>query len=201
MNNVYTWSEGLDSHNDHLGLETFNSVNDTAPAAVMDPNFKPVNLVIENGIYYITVYLCACAGGTIENQKLLIWLSSLKDTDYVKLSVSSLYQDLSLYPYIALLGAITRSKANIEIQLDTVVCDNLAYFYLAATTINRKAGGAILIPSYLDARHEDKSTPWVVVHSSIRELIARALANNILTEDEAARLNDGQSVIIPSDRF
>lgn len=190
----YTWGADLVSE-DNLGLEALND------SFVHPCHRNPINIVVENGVIYVTAYVCGAMNHTPENQKFLIWLDSLKQTDYVKLSVSSVYMNIPIKNHLSLLAAIKRCKATIEIQLDTIVSDTLAYFYLVANKIKLGSSGALLIPSYLDSDKESKSGPWKAVHDFIQILVDDAELKGILTVDDATRLHDGKSVVIPNDRF
>jgi hypothetical protein len=199
--NNYSWGDDLIESGD-IGLESFESnltqSNDIDNDA---PFFKPINIVVENGIYYVNIYTCCATNRTDNNAKLLEFLGSLKETDVVKLTISSLLIGIPIQAHLSLIGAIYRCKAKIEIQLDTIVSDNLAYFYLVANSINKGYAGSLFIPSYIDSRQDHKSSPWRVVHDFVQEIIDHAVAKGVLTQEEADRLNSGKHVIIPNDRF
>lgn len=199
MSSNYAWGSDLISL-DNVGLEAFKSEGPN-PVPQSHPNFKPINIVIENGIYYTTLYVCCITPRSEACQKLMMWFASLRSTDYVKLSVASLLTDIPVVYYLPILGALVRSKATIEIQLDTIVCDTLAYFYLAADKIKLGSSGALLIPSYADAPTDTKSTPWKVVNDFITYLVNEGEHTGVLTQDDVERLHDGKSVIVHPDRF
>ena len=203
MSDVTTLGWGHDmATTDGIALESFHerfeqsNNNPNAPAY-----FKPVNISVERGIHYVTMYACVVTGNETKLQQLLMWFGSLKETDYVKLTVLSLVLDIPANLHLPLLAAIVRCKATIEIQLNSLVGDTLAYYYLATPHVKTGAGGALFVPSYVDSRQEDKSTPWMAVHDFFSLLVQDALSRALIKEDEAHRLNNGQHVIIPLDRF
>lgn len=189
------------SNENIVGLESFSQNNVEVNVKRNPPQYKPVNIVIENGIYYVTIYVCETVISPSLNESVMIWLDSLKPNDYVKLSVSSLLTGLLIHTHISLLAAIVRCKATIEIQLDTIVCDNLAYFYMAADKVNRQSGGALFIPSYIDSDVDKKSDTWVIIHEFVKELIDRSEGKGFLTPDEALSLHSGKPVVVSLANF
>lgn len=198
---TYAWGDDLIESGD-IGLESFDMSIMQSDTPDQDfPYFKPINIVVENGIYYVNIYTCCATNRTDNYSKLLTWFGSLKETDVVKLTISSLLIGIPIQHHLGLIGAIFRCKANIKIQLDTIVSDNLAYFYLVADEIEAGYAGSLFIPSYIDSRQDSKSSPWKVIHDFVVEIIDYAVSRGTLTQDEASRLNNGKYVIIPKERF
>lgn len=200
---VISWGDDLIPTVDNIGIESLDGQLTQGPSSdSKTPSyFNPINVVVENGIYYVNIYLCATHNNSAHKQKFLIWLASLKDTDYIKLTVSSLLIGVPIQHYIDILAAIRRSKATVDIQLDSIVTDELAYFYLIADKVTVGCCAGLFIPSYVDSRQEDKSTPWKVVHDFLSWIIEEAVTKSILTEEDADRLNSGKHVIIASAVF
>jgi hypothetical protein len=185
-----------------MALESITSDLTQGPAVPATPSFfKPVNIAVKNGIHFVTIYACEMINREKSGQAILLFFESLKADDHVKLTISSTMMGLPIQVYLPLLGAISRCVAEIEIQLDSIVCDELAYFYLAAPKINKGTAGALYIPSYLDSRYEDKSVPWLAVNDFVAYLVDQAVARGLLTSDEANRLHGTKPVSIPNDRF
>jgi hypothetical protein len=199
---IITWADEFIETGD-FGLESFSGdiSQDVTGLNTVVPYFKPVNTVVENGTYYTTIYACCALNRSVLCQQLMIWLGSLKETDVVKLSITAMSTGIPIQFNLSLLAAIVRCKATIEIQLDSIVCDNLAYFYLAADKINVGYGGSLFIPSYIDSRQESKSTNWKIVHDFVQELVDRGFSKGILLEDEVERLNNGKHVVVPNARL
>lgn len=188
----------------NIGLESFNPDMNQRPSTTANDamlNFKPVNIIVENGLFYATIYVCDSFDGSQTSQKLAIWLASLKDTDYVHLTLSSLLYEVPLPSLLGLMSAIASTKAKIDIHLDQIVADGLAYFYLLADKITKGTEGALFVPSYVDQREEDKSGPWKAVHDFYMWVVDEAITKGLLTADEASKLHRGSHVIIPDDRF
>jgi len=187
---------------DNIGLEYFDatiSQGPTPPGGA--PYFNPTNITIENGVYYATIYVCVCDNDSLIAQRLALWFGSLKETDHVKLSIASRMTNIPLSRLTTVLGAIANTKATVEIMLDQIVIDGLAYFYLLAERVCVRECGALFIPSYIDNRVEDTSKPWQAVHDFYTWIVENAVSLGRLTQEEGDRLNRGQHVIIPKGRF
>lgn len=165
------------------------------------PYFNPVNIITENGVHYVTIYVCYVGNDSILAQRLAIWLGSLKETDHIKLSVAALYTNIPFSSLITVMGALANTKAKIEILLDQIVIDGLAYFYLLADQVTAMEGGELFVPSYVDQRREDTSVPWKAVHDFYEWVVKDAVIKQWVTEEEAERLNAGSHVVVPYERF
>ena len=199
-------SVALESFSDtHIGLESFVGVESeitqgpgmNAPV----PFFNPVNISVQNGIYYVTIYVCAVDNSSILSQRLAQWFGLLRDTDHVKLSIASRMTNIPLACLTTILGAIANTKAIVEIVMDQIVIDGLAYFYLLAPRVCVRECGALFIPSYIENRSEDTSAPWRAVHDFYKWIVETAVTFGRLTHEEGERLNSGQHVVVPSNRF
>lgn len=200
------WGDDLvrdpDFDNSNVGLESFNGEIAQGPSPTNPaPWFKPINIRVENGVQYATIYVCDAFDGTVSSQQLAIWAAGLKDTDYVHLTVMSLLIDVPLQSLLSVMSALASTKATVEIHVDMVVTDGLAYFYLLADKITRGSEGALFIPSYVDQRDQDKSGPWKAVHDFYAWVVDDAVSRQILTEEEGSKLHRGSHVIVPNDRF
>lgn len=158
--------------------------------------FKPVNITVEQGVFYVSLYVCCLTDDAQLTQGLSIWLNGLKETDHIKLSVSAMFTNISYAGMISTLAAFANTKAKIEIILDQIVVDGLAYFYLLADQITRKVGGALFIPSYIDQRSEDVSAIHRAVHDLFRWIVEDAVTAGRLTQEQADRLNSGEHVVL-----
>lgn len=163
--------------------------------------FNPANITIENGVYYATLYVCTLSNDGLLAQRLAIWFANLKETDHVKLSIASRMTNIPLVSLTTILSAIANTKATVEIMLDQIVIDGLAYFYLLAQKVCVRDCGALFIPSYIDNRSEDTSKPWRAVHDFFTWIVENAVTSGRLTHEEGERLNSGQHVIISGSRF
>lgn len=185
------------------GLESLDTLSFAQSKSVGNgvPFFNPVNIAVENGIYYVTIYACMVGDESILSQKLAIWLASLKETDHIKLSIAALKTGLPFDYLISTMAALANTKAKIEILLDQIVIDGLAYFYLLADEVTVLEGGALFIPSYVAHRSEDTSTPWKAVHDFYEWIVEDSVILGRLTEEEGQKLSSGTHVIIPVERF
>ena len=117
-----------------MGLEAFQQAVENqhtqGPMGAPAPFFNPVNMSIKDGVYYVTIYACSLGDGSPRGTAFALWLASLKETDHVRLSVSSLLLGIPYTAIVGLLAAITNTPAKVEIMLDQIVNDVLAYFYL-----------------------------------------------------------------------
>ena len=165
------------------------------------PYFNPINITRENGIYYVTLYVCCVDNDSMLAQRLAIWLGSLKETDHIKLSVAATLTNIPFAALVTVMGALANTKAKIEILLDQIVIDGLAYFYLLADKVTALECGGLFVPSYVDQRREDTSVPWKAVHDFYEWIVSDAIVYGRLTEEEAERLNAGAPVVIPTERF
>lgn len=185
---------------DEMGMESL----DMAPAGQRPntaPWFNPVNITIENGVYYVTIYVCHTTDGSPLAQKLSIWLQSLKDTDHIRLSVSSLISGIPTEMMMQVLAGLVNTKAHVEILLDQIVLGELAYFYLAAKSIRSFDCGDLFIPSYRSERQVDTSAPQRAILDFYEWIVEQAVAKGRLTEEEALLLNEGHHVIVPGSRY
>lgn len=164
-------------------------------------NSKPINITSDDGIFYATVYACHCQDNSVGQQQISIWLASLKDTDQVRLTVMSVCGDIDLMNTLALLTSLVSTKAKLSIYLDSIVCDNLAYFYLIPEKIIVGSEGALYIPSYSLTRSTDHSGSVKAILDFFKWITEEAAAKGILTQEEAMLLQDGTHVVIPTDRF
>lgn len=193
---------GVDHQNHAVALESFTAEMSQGPmSGPPHPYFKPVNIVVENGLYYATIYVCKTVNGTTLGQQVAIWLSGLKDTDQIHLTVSSLVLDVPLFAMLDLMSALASTKAKVIIHLDQVVSDSLAYFYLIADQIIPGHGGGMFIPSYADQREQDTSGPWKAMHDFYKWVVDTATANTLLTPEDADKLHRGSHTVIPMSRF
>jgi hypothetical protein len=190
----YGWGYDLFA-SDETGLE---SLGGNAP---INAAFNPVNIISERGIYFVTIYICGVMKDTLLEQQIMVWFASLKPTDTVRLNIASSLTNLPLAPQLRLIAAIVRSEADINIQLDTIVTDSLAYYYLAADKVTVGDAGALFVPPYTDTRGDAKSVTWRVVHDFFSWLVDQASSKHILTEDEADKLKSGHHVILDKARF
>jgi hypothetical protein len=102
---------------------------------------------------------------------------------------------------INLMTALTSTKAKLSIQLDNVVYDGLAYFYLIPETIIKGTEGALFIPSYMTHRSEDASGPIKAIHDYFKWMVSKAVERGLLTAEEGDRLDRGSHVAVPDSRF
>lgn len=205
MTEYGAWGDDLAiklSENDDMGLESFDATDLTQGPGQPDqaPWFKPVNISIKDGVYYVNIYVCQLTNQSVLAQSFTTWLASLKDSDRIRLTVSSIYANIPFSSIVTLMGAFANTPAKFEILLDQIVIDGLAYFYLLADKVIKMEGGALFIPSYLGGRKEDTSLTWNAVHDFYDWLIAEAVDLGRLTQEEADLLNDGKFVVIPDDR-
>lgn len=158
--------------------------------------FKPVVLTNKNGIYRLSIYANFTADGTKLSEQLLLFFKKLKETDEVKLTITSMTTNVPVFKYSNLISAIARCAASVEIQLDTMVDDELAYFYLAADKIKVGSMGDILIPAYCDQVPDDKSSQWKALHDFFAWIVDLAVERGILNGDEASELHQGGDIVI-----
>jgi len=181
------------------GLESLTPSDlSQGPGGLPNPTgyFKPVNITVEQGVIYASLYVCCVTADENLEQSLAIWLNSLKETDHIKLSVSAMFTNIAYAQLISTLAAFANTKATVEILLDQIVIDGLAYFYLLADVITRKAGGGLYIPSYIDQRSEDVSAPHRAVHDLFRWIVEDAVKLGRLTQEQAERLHSGEHVVL-----
>jgi len=190
---------------ENVGLENFNGIDGTITQGPgvpsLAPFFNPVNIAVENGIYYITIYVCAVDNTSVTAQRLAQWFGLLRETDHVKLTVASRMTNIPLACLTTVLGAIVNTRAVVEIIMDQIVIDGLAYFYLLAQKVCVRECGALFIPSYIENRSEDTSAPWRAVHDFYKWIVENAVTLGRLTQEEGERLTSGQHVVIPVGRF
>lgn len=204
MSHIVPWGEGLLSGDEltSVGLESLITNLEQGPRGKsLAPYFKPVNIVTEDGIHYVTLYVCCLHDDDLAAQEVAIWFASLKQTDHVKLSVSSMYTPVSLSELITLMSAIASTKAKVEILLDQIVIDNLAYFYLIADVITHLDAGALFIPSYVVNRRDDNSVPWKAIHDFYDWIVDDAVQLGRLTAEEGEQLRTGHHVVLAEGRF
>lgn len=213
MTDIRAWGEDMVTPTDGIGLESFGSpmgdltVHNPSqvtmgPVLVGSPGyFNPINISIENGVYYVTVYVCCVDNNSLLAQSLTLWFGSLKETDHVKLTVCSKITGIPPSALTTVLGALANTKATIEMILDQIVLDVLAYFYLLANKVTQKSCGALFIPSFIDQRSEDTSAPWKAVHDFYAWIVTDAVEAKRLSVEEGERLLGGEYVVIPQGRF
>lgn len=163
--------------------------------------FNPCNITIEGGIYYLSFYMCCSDNDAILAQRLALWFGMLKETDHVKLSVSSKLTNIPLPAMTTVLSAIANTQATVEILLDQIVMDSLAYFYLLADKVTARHCGALFIPSFVENRTQDMSGPTRAINDFYQWIVEDATSKGRLTEDEAVRLKTGEHVVVPTGRF
>ena len=201
----YDWGDDLLSHdyeNTSIGLEAFKQ--DLSQGTCQSnpyPFFKPVNIVVEKGIHYATLYVCQTLNGDNLTQQTAIWLSTLKETDAVHLTITSLANDVPLFAILDIMVAIANTRAKVTIHLNQIVVDSLAYFYLIVDEVEKGCAGALFIPSYVDQRDQDTSGPWKAIHDFYKHVVENAVAKGLLTTEEASKLDRGSHVVIPKVRF
>lgn len=199
MTESYAWGADL-VPTIEAGLESFD-MSSLMGACPIPPQFKPVSIVVENGLYFANIYLCQTMDSSPMGQQVVLWLSSLKETDYVHLTLSSLFVDVPLRCSLAVIAALSATKATIDLHLDTMVMDQMAYLYLMIDKITVDACGALFVPSYVDQRSQDMSGPFRAVHDMFAWIVEEAVKMGRLTSEEAQRLQDGSHVIVPVERF
>lgn len=192
-------SFGLESF--HLGLESDQIFNQGAGDKPLAPWFNPASIIAEKGVFYVSLYICRLSDNMELAQRTAIWFGSLKETDHVKLSIASTVTGIPFSCLMTLLAAIANTKAKVEIILDQIVMDGLAYFYLLADKITARHAGGLFIESYVVQRKEDTSGTWKAVHDFYHWIVDDAVLRGILTKEEADSINSGSDVIIPMDRF
>jgi hypothetical protein len=197
------WGQDIAPSQGDAGLESFTLAGMTqGPNGPVQPAFfKSMNIINESGKFYATLYACMAMDGSDNAQALAIWLSSLKATDCVHLTLASMQLDVPLTGIITLMNAVATTKARIVIHLDQLVGDGLAYFYLLATEVRKGVAGALYIPSYLDQRAEDASQSTKAVNGLYKWVVDNAVTTGRLTAEEASSLHRGKHVVIPDDRF
>jgi hypothetical protein len=199
----YGWLNELQTEsNDSVALESLSAqINQGGPGLAFPTGFKPVNITVEQGCYYATLYVCCLDDGSELAQQVAVWLGTLGDNDHVHLTVLCLTQNVNLQYRLNLLAAFASTKATIEIHLDTLVMDSLAYFYLLADVVTPGSHGMLFVPSYNSQREEDVSRPWRAIHDFFCWLIEEAVTLGRLTAEEADTLNRGSHVTLPNTRF
>lgn len=203
------WGDDLVSpFNDQFGLEDFamesldQSVFTQGPGpAPVVPWFNPTSIVAEQGVYFVSLYICRLSDDAMLAQRMAIWFGSLKETDHVKLSIASSVTGIPFSCLMTLLSAMANTKAKIEIILDQIVMDGLAYFYLLADKINARAAGGLFVQSFVEQRRQDTSGTWKAVHDFYQWIVEDAAVRGLLTDEEAQSVIDGNDIIVPLDRF
>lgn len=190
---------GLESMS--FGLEDGNILTQGPTPRPIVPWFNPVSIVAEEGVFYASIYVCRLTDDKALTQRFAIWLNSLKETDHIKLSVSATISGIPFSALMSLLSALANTKAKIDIILDQIVMDGLAYFYLLADTILVRAAGALYIESYVEQRPEDMSATWKAIHDFYSWIVEDASVRGILTSEEAEALNGGTDVVPDLQRF
>ncbi len=202
MNITHGWGEELSFTSSDNALESYApELLQGSKSSSLEPHFKPVNIVADNGFYYASVYTCHTPDEAPLTQRLALWLASLKETDILRLSVFSILYDVNLPSLIHLMSALQATKAKLEMTLDHIVFDGLGYFYLLADGIIKGSEGALLLPSYLDQRGEDFSGPKKAIFDFFKWVVDKSVDKKFLTEEEALSLHKGNHVIIPENRF
>ena len=164
------------------------------PAERSAESMNPLAIAVEQGVFYVTLYACCAANGTTTAQQLAIWLGGLKETDEVILTVSELTTNCPVQSFLTIMTAIANTPATVRIQGDTIVVSTLSYFYLLTDQIDLFPTGGLFFPSYNELRTEDISGPSRAVHDFAKWLVEKAVERGIFTEDEALRLDQGESV-------
>lgn len=182
------------------GMESLNLAQGNQGAPTV-PWFNPVSIMNKKGVFYASIYICRLTDNMMLTQRLAIWLGTLMKTDHVKLSVSSTVTGIPFAALMTLLSALANTQAKVEIILDQIVMDGMAYFYLLADKITACHAGALFIQSYVDQRSEDTSATWKAVHDFYRWIVEDAVVRGLITAEEAERLHSGSHVEIPVDRF
>lgn len=203
------WGEDLVSpinetidENSGIGLEYLQSELTQGRSGCPVPAFfKPVNIAVENGVYYVTIYVCQLFDQDLLTTQFALWLGSCKETDRIRLTVCSTITGIPNSCLIMLLTALANTKAQIEIMHDQIVMDNLAYFYLLADKIVARYGGGLFIPSYTEQRIEDASLPWKAVHDFFSWIVEDSVKRKLLTEEEGERLHKGSPVAFAPGRL
>ena len=202
-----TKTEGWDiptlEGSDEIALEFLTADIDQsgAPDDNGAPYFNPCNIAIEDGIYYASIYICSCRNDMVLSQRLALWFGSLSETDIVRLTVSSTLTGIPLTEWITVLAAINNTKAQVEIQLNQIVIDHLAYFYLMCKNVKVGFGGALFVPSYVDNRASDMSGPLRAISDFFQWIVEMALGRGRITQEEAERLMNGKHVVISKERL
>lgn len=171
---------------DSVALEALADNVNTA-----QPKFESIRIRIESGVYYVTLYACGCATCPQDMMVFLVWLDSLKETDVVKLSVLSRLSDIPVLAFSSLLAGLRRTKATIEIQLDTIVFDTVSYFYLACPNIKIGSAGALFIPSYTDKNVTNESIRNRKNLEFIASLVDSAFDRGFLSAQDRDKLHAG----------
>lgn len=202
MIKVTQWGDDLlTSVTDAIGLENLEANANNLNGTMFPPFFKPVNITIENGLFYVNIFVCQAHDQSMTAQQLAIWLGSLKETDYIHLTLSSLTLNIPLGMTVTLMSALMSTKATIDIHLDQIVMDGLGYFYLMADKVSVGDCGDLFVPSYVGQRQQDHSVPWKAIHDLFAMIVENAVTMGRLTQEEADRLNDGSHVAVPPSRF
>jgi hypothetical protein len=201
---IEAWGDDLITIDDNTGIGLESLDQDLAQGQARPGDnvpFKPVNIASENGLFYVTIYVCKTWDHSPYCQALSMWLSSLKETDHIHLTILSLESDTPLFGLINVMSALVATPATLEVHLDTIVFDTSAYFYLLADKINKGSEGALFIPSYVLQREQDVSASYRAMHDFYKWLIESAVEKNILTTEEGSSLNRGAHVVVPESRF
>ena len=190
------WFEEFGLGSGSAGLEALSSENNSNT-----PKFDPISIVIESGIYYITFYGCTCVTNRHLVNGFISWLDMLKSTDVIKMSVLATRSDVPPVLYSNLLAAIKRCKAKIEIKLDTIVFDSLAYFYLASPFIKVGSAGALMIPSYTDKNLKYTTPREQATLSFVSSLVDNAFDRGIISSEDRDNLHSGMSVVVDNEKL
>ena len=191
MTDMKTWFEGLDIESDVLGLESFDM-----GAFSKATTISPVSIVAENGIFYVTICACQLTDGTKPMEEFMIWLGSLMPTDHIRLSIITMSANVPYICFTQLLGALYRTKAHLEILMNTIVIDYTAYFYLVADTLTRGAMGNVLLLPYSPTSSDKTSMTYKVMISIIHLVLDKALSQGFLSDEDVSALHNGGSVIL-----
>lgn len=209
MSQENAWgAEFVTNFDSPFGMESFLE-NQSAPQSLIQgrpdqtivPWFNPAHITVEKGVFYASLYVCRLADDMTLTQRLAVWFNSLKETDHVRLSVSATVTGIPFACLMTILSAIANTKAYVEIILDQIVMDGLAYFYLLADKISARHAGGLFLQSYVDQRREDTGNTWKAVHDFYQWIVEDAVLRGFVTAEEAAKINNGQDVELPVDRF
>jgi hypothetical protein len=208
MKDVGWGADLISPFEDKMGLEDFALENIETNVFAQGPSpepvvpwFNPASIVAEKGVFFVSLYVCRLSDNMSLAQRLAIWFGSLKETDHVKLSVASTVTGIPFSCLMTLLSAVANTRAKVDIILDQIVMDGLAYFYLLADQIIPCHAGGLFVQSFVEQRREDNSGSWKAVHDFYHWIVEDATARGILTSEESEKLINGLDVIVPLDRF
>jgi hypothetical protein len=188
------------------GLKQTRSMGDLLQMVAEEENrvpsyFKPATILVKDGVHHVSIFTGFSIDGTSLSQRLCIFFQELTEKDEVHLRLTSHLTNVAPVAYLSLIAAIGRCKASVKIYLDTIVDDELAYFYLACPELVIGSMGALMIPSYCQQIPEDMSSSWREVSDFFKWLVELAQDRGLITSEQAQTLHSGQDVEVDLEAY